>query len=26
VSHWIPEESADVAVPLILDHLRAHPA
>ena len=26
VSHWIPEESADVAAPLILDQLRAHPA
>lgn len=26
VSHWIPEESADVAVPLVLEHLRAHPA
>lgn len=26
VSRWIPEESADVAVPLILEHLAAHPA
>jgi pimeloyl-ACP methyl ester carboxylesterase len=24
-SHWLPEESADVITPLLLDHLRAHP-
>lgn len=24
-SHWLPEESADVVTPLILDHLRSHP-
>lgn len=26
VSHWIPEESADVAVPILLEHLAASPA
>ena len=26
VGHWIPEESADVAVPRLLEHLRAHAA
>jgi len=26
VSHWIPEESADVALPFLLEHLTAHPA
>ncbi len=25
VSHWIPEEAADVALPLILEHLWTHP-
>lgn len=24
-SHWLPEESADVITPMILDHLRGHP-
>jgi pimeloyl-ACP methyl ester carboxylesterase len=25
-SHWLPEESADVVGPLLLEHLREHPA
>lgn len=23
-SHWLPEESAEVITPMILDHLRSH--
>jgi len=25
VGHWIPEEHAEVATPILLEHLRAHP-